>query len=73
MPSSREGTMARQIGDVIRINARGRVHAVSPGTGTYTIVLEEIKDETKAEIARIEDKEGILEDEDLALIFGENE
>jgi hypothetical protein len=64
--------MSREIGDVIRINARGRVRDVNPDTGSYTIELEDIKDETKAEVIKIEDKEGNLADEDLALLFGED-
>jgi len=64
--------MNKKPGDTVRITARGKVCGVSHGTGQYVLELLDIQDRTKAELVRILDKDGILDSNDLALIFGED-
>ena len=58
----------KQVGDVLKIKCRGTVSDIEEGK--VSIDLNDIIDTTKAEEARLADKDGILSDDDLVFIFG---
>jgi len=68
--------MEKKLGDVIKIRARGEVKDKNE-EGKFDIILHDIHDTTEEDaeklIADMEEKGGILDDEDLAFVFGEDE
>ena len=59
-------------GDLIKLRAKGEIKDVNE-EGRVEIILHDIHDTTKAEVVRLAGKDGVLDDDELAFVFGGDE